>query len=381
MRYLLVVLGLLACPLNPAVAQVSIQIGLPTISIGINVPVYPQLVLVPDYPVYYAPGIDSNYFFYDGTYWVYQGDNWYVSSWYNGPWALVGPEYVPVFILRIPVRYYRQPPAYFRGWGPDAPPRWGEHWGSGWERQHSGWDKWNRQAAPPPAPLPVYQKEYSGNRYPHVEQQRTLHSEHYSYQPREAAVQQVYQAHGLRGGAPPERGSKAEPPARAAEKQPEQTNVQQGRGGAPEQARGQEGKAPGKAPEQTNVQQERGGAPEKARGQEGKAPGKAPEQTNVQQERGGAPEKARGQQGKAPGKAPEQTNVQQERGGAPEKARGQQGKAPEQTNVQQGKAPEQARGQQGKAPEQQKARKGGAAEPKGDSGQPKGEERGKEREK
>jgi len=311
MRYLLVVVGLLSSPLNPAVAQVSIQIGLPTISIGINLPVYPQLVLVPDYPVYYAPGVDSNYFFYDGMYWVYQGDNWYVSSWYNGPWALVRPEYVPVYILRIPVRYYRQPPAYFRGWRPDAPPRWGEHWGNDWERQHGGWDKWNRQAAPPPAPLPVYQKEYSGNRYPQVEQQRALHSEHYRYQPREATVEQAYQAHGLRGGAPPsERGSKAEPPARGAERHPEQVNVQRGRGGAPEQDRGQQGKAP-------------------------------------------------------------------------EQARGQQGKAPEQARGQQGKAPEQARGQQGKAPEQEKGRKGkgGAPEPKGDSGQPRGQERGQDHDK
>jgi len=311
MRYLLVVLLLLSSPLKSAVAQVSIQIGLPTISIGINLPVYPQLVLVPDYPVYYAPGVDSNYFFYDGMYWVYQGDNWYASSWYNGPWALVRPEFVPLYILRIPVRYYRQPPAYFRGWRPDAPPRWGEHWGNDWERQHGGWDNWNRQAAPPPAPLPVYQKEYSGNRYPPVEQQRTLHSEHYRYQPHEATVQQAYQAHGLRGGPPPsERGSKAEPPARGAEQHPEQANVQQGRGGTPEQARGQQGKAP-------------------------------------------------------------------------EQARGQQGKAPEQARGQQGKAPEQARGQQGKAREQEKGRqgKGGAPEPKGDSGQPRGEDRGRDHDK
>ena len=47
---------------------------------------------MPGYPVYYAPRINSNYFFYDGMYWVYQRDNWYASSWYNGPWGLVAPE-------------------------------------------------------------------------------------------------------------------------------------------------------------------------------------------------------------------------------------------------------------------------------------------------
>ena len=42
---------------------------------------------VPGYPVYYAPGLVSNYFFNDGMYWVYQDDNRYASSWHNGPWG------------------------------------------------------------------------------------------------------------------------------------------------------------------------------------------------------------------------------------------------------------------------------------------------------
>jgi hypothetical protein len=38
------------------------------ISVGLNVPAYPQLVVVPGYPVYYAPRVDGNLFFYDGMY-------------------------------------------------------------------------------------------------------------------------------------------------------------------------------------------------------------------------------------------------------------------------------------------------------------------------
>ncbi|MGA7180705.1 MAG: recombinase family protein [Thiobacillaceae bacterium] len=38
------------------------------------------------------------------------------------------------------MRYYHRPPAYFRGWGYDAPPRWGEHWGRNWDQRRSGWD-------------------------------------------------------------------------------------------------------------------------------------------------------------------------------------------------------------------------------------------------
>jgi hypothetical protein len=187
MRYAFVVLSLWLCSIGAAFAQVSV-------SIGFNVPVYPQLVRVPGYPVYYAPQLDSNYFFYDGLYWVYDQDNWYASTWYNGPWELVVPDAVPLFILRVPVRYYRRAPVYFRSWRGDAPPRWHEHWGSDWGRNHRGWDNWNRRAAPAPAPLPVYQRQYSGSRYPGADQQSTLQVRNYRYEPRDAVVRQQYRA-------------------------------------------------------------------------------------------------------------------------------------------------------------------------------------------
>ena len=195
MRSLFLVFWMLFASATSAIAQVSvgIGIGLPGLSIGIDLPAYPDMVPVPGYPVYYAPRLSSNFFFYDGMYWVYQGDRWYASSWYNGPWGMVGPESVPLFVLRIPVRYYRSPPPYFYGWQPDGPPRWGEHWGRGWEQQRSGWDRWNRGSAPAPAPLPVYQRQYSGDRYPQHQQQQQLHNQNYRYQPRDDDVRQRYQ--------------------------------------------------------------------------------------------------------------------------------------------------------------------------------------------
>ena len=106
MRNLLLVFGLLLYPVSaPAATQVSVGVSLPGLSIGINVPAYPELVRVPGYPVYYAPSLAANYFFYDGMYWVYANDNWYGSSWYDGPWHVVYPQYVPLFILRVPVYY------------------------------------------------------------------------------------------------------------------------------------------------------------------------------------------------------------------------------------------------------------------------------------
>ena len=174
--------------------RVSTARTLPVISPGISLTAYPELVVVFGTPVYYAPQVDANYFFYDGLYWVFQGDNWYASSWYNGPWDLVGREYVPLFVLRVPVRYYRRPPPYFRGWRPDAPPRWAEHWGRDWEQRRSGWDQWDRRPDPPPAPLPVYQRQYSGDRYPRAPQQQySIRSEQYRYQPLEPITQQRFQ--------------------------------------------------------------------------------------------------------------------------------------------------------------------------------------------
>lgn len=127
MRAELIFIWMLLLSAPTASGQLSVTIGVPAVSIGFEVRSYPELVPVPGYPVYYAPGMTSNYFFYDGMYWVYDADRWYASSWYNGPWQYVDPEDVPLFVLRVPVRYYRQPPAYFVGWGFELAPRWGEH--------------------------------------------------------------------------------------------------------------------------------------------------------------------------------------------------------------------------------------------------------------
>jgi len=198
-KVLVVLFALCSVPVNAD--QVNIGIDTPDINIGIDLFDYPQLVVVPGYPVYYAPQLDANYFFYDGEYWVYEDDNWYQSSWYNGPWWLVDPEDVPEFVLRIPVRYYVRPPTYFFIWRASEPPHWGEHWGGDWEQHRRGWDHWDRNVHVKPAPLPLYQRQYSADRYPaEIEQQRELQQKHYRYQPRDPRVQQQYREHAVQGG-------------------------------------------------------------------------------------------------------------------------------------------------------------------------------------
>ncbi len=280
MRYGLIVLWLLLGSVTSAVAQVSIGIGLPGVSIGINLSSYPQLVQVPNYPVYYAPQLGSNFFFYDGAYWVYERDNWYASSWYNGPWGRVAPEVVPLYVLRIPVRYYRDPPEYFRGWRRDAPPRWGNHWGRDWEQHRRGWDKWDRKTAPAPAPLPVYQRKYAGDRYPRVEQQRELHSQNYRYRPRDAVVRKHYEEHAVQKvPAPAQRGQQRAPEERSQRGPAAQEQRQQPQQGAAQReqqaprAKGQDerpqGKGASQEPKRSQGQgQEKGREKSDERGQE-----------------------------------------------------------------------------------------------------------------
>ena len=61
------------------------------------------------------------------------------------------PIAVPLYVLRVPVRYYRRPPPYFHGWVASAPPRWDQHWGPSWEERRHGWDRWDRSSPPPVA--------------------------------------------------------------------------------------------------------------------------------------------------------------------------------------------------------------------------------------
>jgi hypothetical protein len=305
MRHALIALSILMGSATPVAAQVSVSISVPGVSIGIHQPAYPELVLVPGYPVYYAPRLNANYFFYDGMYWVYYGGNWYASSWYNGPWGLVDPYHVPLFVLRVPVRYYRAPPVYFREWRADAPPRWGHHWGPQWEQRRRDWDRWDRRAVPPPAPPPTYQRQYSGDRYPRPEQQRELHNQHYRYQPREVVVRERFQEQPAPREAAPARGrTQGEAPGTRAQSSQRERDDAQRR--APTQAVPQER---GPALQEQRQPSRQGAGPReqqapRSQGQDKGPPGKGVPQNN------GARDDAKSRSGPAQGKGQEREKGQ-----------------------------------------------------------------------
>lgn len=209
MRKFFIMLAMAILPLLPVRAAVSIDIG-------INLPAYPALQRIPGYPVYYVPHLHANYFFYDGLYWVYVPDSWYVSPWYDGPWDFVPIDSVPLFILRIPVRYYGYPPMIFREWVMSAPPRWDTIWGPDWARRHQRWQHWNRAATPAPAPLPRYQQRFTRANYPNEAQRRELTQQHYRYTPHDKQSRQHWQAQVGRAVIQPQArsvpGHESEPP-------------------------------------------------------------------------------------------------------------------------------------------------------------------------
>ncbi len=312
MRYLILVLAILLSPMLSTEAQAQSQLSISIVnrgvSIGFAMSTYPRMVRIPGYPVYYDPRVNTNYFFYDGLYWVYQDDNWYSSTWYNGPWDMIPPAYVPVFILRIPVRYYRRPPAYFRGWRRDAAPRWGEHWGRDWERQRSGWDNWNRRYVPAAAPLPTYQRNYTGARYPRqFDQQRTIESRNYRYQPRDAASRQILDQR-RRSTAPRDRQERQQQQQKARQQQ----NLQQQQQQRARQQRNLQQQQQQKARQQQNLQQQQ---QQKARQQQNlqqQQQQKARQQQNLQQQQQQKARQQRNLQQQQQQKARQQQNLQQQ---------------------------------------------------------------------
>ncbi len=197
-RFALAIL-LFAAAAFPAAAQTYYDVD-------VDLSAYPEMEPVPDSPVYYAPGVDSNYFFYDGLYWDFFNDGWYSSAWYNGPWTFVDPVYVPTYVLWVPIHYYHRPPAYFRAWNAGRPPRWGEHWGRDWQSRHNAVYGGRGGVTPRRAPLPQYQRQFTRQNYPRAaQQQSTLHAQNYRYQPREGVARQHYESRGMGTGAPRER--------------------------------------------------------------------------------------------------------------------------------------------------------------------------------
>jgi hypothetical protein len=97
-------------------ADVQIHIGLGVPPIVLSAP--PQLVVVPGTPVYYAPNVSANLFFYQGRYYTVANGVWAVAPAYTGPWAVIQIGQVPAPVVAVPVEYYKIPPGQLKKHGP-----------------------------------------------------------------------------------------------------------------------------------------------------------------------------------------------------------------------------------------------------------------------
>jgi hypothetical protein len=319
----LVVVTLFVMLLGTITAEAQVSV-----SIGIDLPAFPRLEVVPNYPVYYAPSVRANYFFYDGLFWDFNVEDgyWYSSSWYNGPWVFVEPVYVPQVILVIPYRYYRVRPRYWSGWDYDRPPRWGNHWGPQWESSRRDWERWDRTRTYVAAPLPAYQRKYDKNHYPAPSQQITIRSERYRYEPKDDYVRQQQttilerQSHG---------GERARDKAERVVKGPDPQEKTQRQ----EKAQGQE------------KYKEKGQRQDKSQLQEkGQRQDKAPPQEKARQEKALPQEKYQGQnQDKS---QPPEKAQRQDKSQPPEKAQRQENGQRQEKSQPQEKGQRQEKGQE-----------------------------------
>ena len=114
----LAVLVLAGVAMNAAPAKagvdVNVNLGMPVAVVPAPVvvspqPMYveepPEMVVIPRSGVYFAPGVSVDLFFYNNRWWNRRGGRWYRSNGFNGPWASVGPRFVPAPVYRVPADY------------------------------------------------------------------------------------------------------------------------------------------------------------------------------------------------------------------------------------------------------------------------------------
>jgi len=121
-------LGLVFPALVTAQVNIDINIGTPSLPPPPVVLVSPpRLVVIPQTPVFYAPDVPYNYFFYGKKYYVFHEGAWFAARSHQGPWQFIAVEKVPRPLLGVPVAYYKIPPGHLKK---------GEHPGKGHGKGH-----------------------------------------------------------------------------------------------------------------------------------------------------------------------------------------------------------------------------------------------------
>jgi hypothetical protein len=120
-------------------------------------PASPEVVVIPETYVYYAPNVDFDIFFCGGHWYRPHGGNWFRSTSYNGPWAHI--KNAPSALHNLPHNYrtitresrripYGELDRNWRDW--ERGNYWGSHgWGRGGYDTHHGYSGSYRDSGSP----------------------------------------------------------------------------------------------------------------------------------------------------------------------------------------------------------------------------------------
>ena len=95
-------------------AEVNVHVGIGLPLPIVLIPAAPAVVCIPDTPVYYAPDVGIDIFFYSGHWYRPYRGYWYRATYYNGPWAYLPPQRVPAVLVHLPANNYNVPPGHQR---------------------------------------------------------------------------------------------------------------------------------------------------------------------------------------------------------------------------------------------------------------------------
>ena len=213
----------------PAMAQVSISVGI-SLPPPIVFPAPPAVVVLPDTDdVYVVPDIDVEIFFWNGFWWRLWEGRWYRSRYYDRSWAYF--DSVPVFYYEIDPGwrvYYREHNWHGHRWYYKRIPNrqlqrnWrGWHTNRYWERQGRTWGVQGYQPRPP-------QQRQEMRQHREMQYQRRPDVQRHEQERRERQMQPRGQEPG-RPPEPRERQPRVQEPQRPPQRmeQPQQPRMQE----------------------------------------------------------------------------------------------------------------------------------------------------------